>query len=75
MFRPVFGGCVAKHGGRSARLNPGLDFREGDMLALDLQQAVWQASSPFMRLSTSLPERLSVAFGEMFRALNQRYRR
>jgi SAM-dependent methyltransferase len=51
------------------RLNPGLDFREGDMLALDLPPSSLAGIVAFYALVNVPPERLALAFSEMFRAL------
>ena len=51
------------------RLNPGLDFREGDMLALDLPTGSLTGIVAFYAIVNLHPERLTVAFSEMCRAL------
>ena len=66
----VFGVDVSPHMVAEARrLNPGLDFREGDMLALDLPPGSLAGIVAFYAIVNLPPEHLSLAFTEMFRAL------
>jgi SAM-dependent methyltransferase len=67
---PVFGIDVSPNMVSEARrLNPGLDFREGDMLALDLPSGSVAGIVAFYAIVHLPPEHLSLAFNEMFRAL------
>jgi SAM-dependent methyltransferase len=66
----VFGVDVSPHMVAEARrLNPGLDFREGDMLALDLAPGSLAGIVAFYAIVNLPPEQLNLAFNEMFRAL------
>jgi SAM-dependent methyltransferase len=51
------------------RLNPGLDFRDGDMLALDLAPGSLAGIVAFYAIVNLPLEHVRLAFNEMFRAL------
>ena len=51
------------------RLNPGLEFREGDMLALPLPDSALAGIAAFYAIVNIPAESLPVAFREMFRTL------
>jgi ubiquinone/menaquinone biosynthesis C-methylase UbiE len=51
------------------RLNPGLDFREGDLLALDLEAGSLAGIVAFYALVNLPRPALTTAFREMWRAL------
>jgi SAM-dependent methyltransferase len=67
---PVFGVDVSPNMVAEARrLNPGLDFREGDMLALDLPPRSLAGIVAFYAIVNLPQERVVLAFREMCRAL------
>jgi SAM-dependent methyltransferase len=54
---------------QARRLNPGLTFRQGDMLALDAADAAWGGIVAFYSVIHLLPEDRPRAFREFHRAL------
>jgi SAM-dependent methyltransferase len=67
---PVFGVDLSPNMVAEARrLNPGLDVREGDMLALDLPSRSLGGIVAFYAIVNLPQEGLPLAFGEMYRAL------
>jgi SAM-dependent methyltransferase len=51
------------------RLHPGLVFRQGDMLALDVEEAAFAGVVSFYAIVHLSPEALAAAFGEIRRVL------
>ena len=54
---------------RARRLNPGIEFREGDMHALDAPDGVWAGIAAFYSIIHVPPSEVTAALAEMHRVL------
>jgi SAM-dependent methyltransferase len=54
---------------RARQLNPGVEFQQGDMLALDVPDGVWAGIAAFYSIIHISPGDLPRALGELHRAL------
>ncbi len=54
---------------QARQLNPGIEFHQGSMLALDFPAATWIGATAFYSLIHFTPEQLPVALAEVYRVL------